>query len=82
MRATGINCGFFFPLPALTLHLSEPKMLRLGSLVVLCGLLIGTSESLLGGLLGNTVNNVNALNPSSGGELIQVSSAIWSQEKL
>ncbi|GAB1287080.1 BPI fold-containing family A member 2 [Apodemus speciosus] len=41
-------------------------MFQLGSLVVLCGLLIGTSESLLGGLLGNPVNNVNVLNPSSG----------------
>ncbi|XP_052037500.1 BPI fold-containing family A member 2 [Apodemus sylvaticus] len=40
-------------------------MFRLGGLVVLCGLLIGTSESLLQEV-GNAVNNLNVLNPSSG----------------
>ncbi|XP_021050333.1 BPI fold-containing family A member 2 [Mus pahari] len=42
-------------------------MVQLGSLVVLCGLLIGNSESLLG-RLGRAVNDLNVLNPSSGGD--------------
>ncbi|XP_028631054.1 BPI fold-containing family A member 2 [Grammomys surdaster] len=39
-------------------------MFQLGSLVVLCGLLIGTSESLLGNL-GNAVSNLNVLDTVS-----------------
>ncbi|EDL06051.1 parotid secretory protein, isoform CRA_b [Mus musculus] len=39
-------------------------MFQLGSLVVLCGLLIGNSESLLGEL-GSAVNNLKILNPPS-----------------
>ncbi|XP_076784415.1 BPI fold-containing family A member 2 [Arvicanthis niloticus] len=50
----------------MTLHLSEPKMFQLGSLVVLCGLLIGTSEPLLSNV-GNAVSNLGVLNSVSEG---------------
>ncbi|CAH6777045.1 BPI fold-containing family A member 2 [Phodopus roborovskii] len=43
-------------------------MFQLGSLVVLCGLLIGTSESLLGNI-GSALNNVNVLNSATGDAL-------------
>lgn len=80
LRVAGINYVILFLLPTMTLHLSEPKMFQLGSLVVLCGLLIGTSESLLGDV-ANAVNNLDILNSPSEGELILVPSASWSQEK-
>lgn len=44
-------------------------MFQLGSLVVLCGLLIGTSESLLGEL-GKAVNDLNVL-PLASGDVTQ-----------
>lgn len=64
MREAGTNCGFLFLLPAMTLHLSEPKMFQLGSLVVLCGLLILTSESPLGNIV-SALNNLRILNSVS-----------------
>ncbi|XP_038961658.1 BPI fold-containing family A member 2 isoform X1 [Rattus norvegicus] len=64
LRVAGINYVILFLLPTMTLHLSEPKMFQLGSLVVLCGLLIGTSESLLGDV-ANAVNNLDILNSPS-----------------
>ncbi|OBS78094.1 hypothetical protein A6R68_19514, partial [Neotoma lepida] len=47
---------------------SGPKMFQLGSLVVLCGLLTGTSESGFGNIDSN-LNNLNILNSVSGNAL-------------
>ncbi|KAL1785521.1 BPI fold-containing family A member 2 [Sigmodon hispidus] len=75
---------------------SEPKMFQLGSLVVLCGLLIGTSESLLnnvGSVLNNlnvpdvnnlnvpAVNNLNVPNPVSGDVLQNLNVNVDSLQK-
>ncbi|NP_001268605.1 BPI fold-containing family A member 2 precursor [Mesocricetus auratus] len=45
-------------------------MFQLGSLIVLCGLLFGTSESLLGEI-GNVLSNTDILNSASGDALPQ-----------
>ena len=62
MRWTGVHCGFLFTLfPSVTIQVLASKMFQLGSLVVLCSLLIRTSDSLLGGL-GNAVKSLDVGN--------------------
>ncbi|OBS78093.1 hypothetical protein A6R68_19513, partial [Neotoma lepida] len=64
----------------MTIQVSGPKMFQLGSLVVLCGLLIGTSESLLGNV-ASAVNNLNVANAVSGDALQNLNLDVGSLQK-
>ncbi|KAL6087488.1 hypothetical protein STEG23_006494, partial [Scotinomys teguina] len=59
---------------------SGPKMFQLGSLVVLCGLLIGTSDSLLGNVVG-AANNLKIPNLASGDVLQKVNLDVGSLQQ-